>query len=283
MDRLDVANFHQVAHRWIERAKKEIGEDCLADARAENPMGDEHDQLMPLALANAIYSLGPMYDAIIVDEGQDFGDDYWMPIEMLLTSLEDGLLYVFLDENQDIYTRSGHIPISLEPIVLDKNCRMTAAIHRAAYRHYRGVEVKASEIEGVPVEVVNADQRDRQAKSIASLITRLVAEEHIPPHHIAVLICDHDRKKDYERALQDLPIPGTVKLSNLEGYGEGVLTVDTVRRFKGLERPVIILWGFDHCDAEMHREIIYVGMSRATSVLYLVGSKAASSSLFQEN
>ena len=104
---LDVASFHQVCNAWITRAKKETGRDLLSEARRDYPRSSEFDQLMPLALANAIDLLGPAYDAVVVDEGQDFGDDFWLPTEMLLKDLENGLLYVFLDENQDIYHRSG--------------------------------------------------------------------------------------------------------------------------------------------------------------------------------
>jgi hypothetical protein len=275
VENLDVATFHQVCHRWLERARKELGEDCLADARSRHPGANEHDQLMPIAFADAIYGLGADYDAIIVDEAQDFGDEYWMPLEMLLKDLENGLLYVFLDENQDIYSRSGEIPIKGDPVVLDRNCRTSAAIHRAAYRHYRGAEVVASDIEGVPVEVVTAGDVDRQAKSISAIVTRLVAEERVAPHHIGILVCNHAGKLEYERALKKHPFPKAVTLDHLEGYREGSITVDTVRRFKGLERQVIILWGFDHADPEADRETLYVGMSRATSALYLVGTQQA--------
>lgn len=278
-ENLDVASFHQICNRWLERARKERGEDCLAEARSRHPGADEYDHLMPIALADAIYGLGPAYDAIIVDEAQDFGDEYWMPIEMFLNDIENGLLYVFLDENQDIYSRSGEIPIKGDPVMLDRNCRTSAAIHRAAYRHYRGAEVVASDIEGVPVEVVPAGDLDRQAKSISAIVTRLVAQERVAPHHIAILVCDHANKLVYERALRKHTFPNLVSLDHLEGYREGSVTVDTVRRFKGLERQVIILWGFDHANPETDREILYVGMSRATSALYLVGTQPACVSL----
>jgi hypothetical protein len=272
---LDVATFHQVCHRWIERARAETGEDALADAWREHPNANEHDQVMPLALANAICGLGPLYDAVVVDEAQDFGDEYWMPIEMLLNDLEASMLYVFLDENQDVYLRSGQIPIPGEPLVLDRNCRTSAAIHRAAYRHYRGSEVLPSDIEGVAVETVFAAGVDRQARSVAALITRLVAEERVAPHDIAVLICDSGARISCEKALSTLPIPAVATLGRLEDYREGSLTVDTVRRFKGLERSVVILWGFEETDPDRDRETIYVGMSRATSALYLIGSRGA--------
>ena len=36
------------------------------------------------------------YDAILVDEGQDFRELWWYIIEAALTSVEHGILYIFL-------------------------------------------------------------------------------------------------------------------------------------------------------------------------------------------
>ncbi len=274
---LDVASFHQVCSAWIARAKRDIGRDLLAEARRDYPRANEFDHLMPLALANAIDLLGPDYDAVVVDEAQDFGDDFWLPTEMLLKDLENGLLYVFLDENQDIYRRSAGIPIPGEPMVLDQNCRNTGAVHRMAYRHYRGTAVTASPIEGVEVTALFANGTDSQAKSIGALLTRLIVDERLSAHDIGVLICDGVMKELHERALQALPLPKPVKFGRLEDYGPNVVTVDTVARFKGLEREVVILWGLDNADLERDRETLYVGMSRAKSALYICGSRDACS------
>ena len=40
--------------------------------------------------------------------------------------------------------------------------------------------------------------------------------------------------------------------------------------FKGLESPVVILWGLDTIDLARCEELLYVGMSRAKSLLLLV-------------
>lgn len=269
---LDVATFHQVCDRWIRKAKLETGRDLMLEAKRNYPTAGEFDQLMPIALANSIDALGPAYDAIVVDEAQDFGDEYWMPIEMLLTNLGQGMLYVFLDENQDIYRRSASIPISGEPMLLDKNCRNTGAIHGAAYRHYRGTLVQPPEIVGVEVETIHVNGIDKQARSIGALVTRLVAEEKVPPHDLAILMCEGTQKSACESTLRTVPIPRQAIFGRLEDYREGVVTVDTVARFKGLERDVIILWAFE---ATCDRETLYVGMSRAKSVLYLCGTKEA--------
>ena len=272
---LDVATFHQVCHRWIDRVKIKTGQDLLAEARADLPGAQEFDHHMPMALARAVDALGPTYDAIVVDEAQDFGDEYWLPVEMLLTRPDEAMLYVFLDENQDIYRRSANIPISSEPMVLDRNCRNTDAIHAAAYSHYRGAAVKPPEIVGVRVDRLLAADMEKQAKSIGALVTKLVVDEDVPPHQIAILLCDASDRPARERAIQKLPIPAAVKLGRVEDFGPGRLTVDTVARFKGLERAVIILWAFDNCDITRDRETLYVGMSRAKSVLFVCGSREA--------
>lgn len=270
---LDVATFHQVCRRWIDRVKAKTGRDLLAEARGALPRGGEFDQHMPLALANAVDVLGPLYDAIVVDEAQDFGDEFWLPIEMLLTRPDEGMLYVFLDENQDIYRRSADIPVAAEPMMLDRNCRNTDAIHAAAYHHYRGAPVQSSKVAGVAVEALVASTIEKQGELIGRTISRLVVEEAVKPHEIAVLLCNAADRPLRERTLQKLPLPAAVRLGRLEDYGPGSLTVDTVARFKGLERSVVILWAFEGADLNAARETLYVGMSRAKSMLYVCGSR----------
>jgi hypothetical protein len=69
-------------------------------------------------------------------------------------------------------------------------------------------------------------------------------------------------------------------MGRIEDYGPNGLTVDTVARFKGLERAVTILWEFGDCDLERDRETLYVGLSRAKSLLYLCGTKEAIAAKF---
>lgn len=272
---LEVASFHQLCYRWIERVKVERGRDLVAELRRDYPSDDLFSILQPIALAIALDIFGPVYDAVIVDEAQDFGDEFWMPIEMLLTKPDEALLYVFLDENQNIYGRSAAIPISGEPMVLDRNCRNTGPIHTAAYRYYEGAKVEAPKIIGVDPEFLVATGIEKQARAISSLITRLVSEEKVAPHEIAVLLCDTTDRDLRERALVGMPIPRSAKFGKMEAYGIGSITVESVARFKGLERAIIILWAFENCSPIRDREILYVGLSRAKSLLYLCGPQEA--------
>lgn len=277
---LDVASFHQVCDLWTRRVLAETGTDLLAEARRAYPGADHYNELLPIALSSAIDHSGGIYDAIIVDEAQDFADDFWLPVEMLLTDHESGLLYVFLDENQDIYSRSASIPVLGEPLVLDRNCRNTAAIHDSAYRHYRGGPVQRPAIIGSPVEILAAPTLELQARQIGQLVTRLTQTEGIAAHDIAVLLCIAKNRETCERFLLQCGLPKSIRMGRIEDYGPNGLTVDTVARFKGLERAVTILWEFGDCDLERDRETLYVGLSRAKSLLYLCGTKEAIAAKF---
>src|SRR5690606_28763865 len=74
---------------------------------------------------------GEKYDAVIVDEAQDFADDWWQPVLKALRDEEEGGLYVYSDENQRIFARFGRPPVQLVPLVLDHNLRNTRQIHDA--------------------------------------------------------------------------------------------------------------------------------------------------------
>lgn len=48
------------------------------------------------------------YDAIVVDEGQDFMPDWWPCLDEALKDGREGALYAFYDPNQDIYEGGPH-------------------------------------------------------------------------------------------------------------------------------------------------------------------------------
>ncbi|MNC57796.1 hypothetical protein D3C75_1074790 [compost metagenome] len=48
--------------------------------------------------------------------------------------------------------------------------------------------------------------------------------------------------------------------------------MDTVARFKGLEAQAVVLWVGDDVVDEAHWETLYVGTTRAKSLLNFVGS-----------
>jgi superfamily I DNA/RNA helicase len=51
--------------------------------------------------------------------------------------------------------------------------------------------------------------------------------------------------------------------------------LETVNRFKGLESQIIFLWGLDGLDLRANEELLYVGLSRAKSLLIIYGTPTA--------
>lgn len=269
---LDVMSFHQLCHRQVERGRQASGRDLLTEAKVTYPGKDLYDVQLPNAFAYSLDILPDRYDAIVCDEGQDFREEFWVPLELLLSDYEQSPLYVFYDDNQNIYARAGTFPIQDEPFTLTTNCRNTAPIHVAAYKHYKGVPVSPPDIEGDEVQFDASPGRDAQAAKISARIVDLVARQGVAPSDITVLIADALRKSDYYATLRRLPLPKPAIWLEEGIRGGNSVLIDTIQRFKGLESPVVILWGLDTIDLARSEELLYVGMSRAKSLLVVAGT-----------
>jgi hypothetical protein len=76
-------------------------------------------------------SLGGLFDAVIVDEGQDFIESWWEVAKSCLKDPEAGIFYIFFDDNQAIYPTYGTrlaYPVSGLPYALTQNCRNAGEI-----------------------------------------------------------------------------------------------------------------------------------------------------------
>lgn len=278
--RITVLTFHQLCERRVAAARAETARDLLKEAQNAYPgHSDKHlfDVQMPYALALSNEVLAEKFDALVVDEAQDFSDDYWFAVEELLQDPSDGALYIFIDENQALYRRHGNLPVEGEPFHLTANCRNTAPIHRAGYAFYRGPAVDEPDLPGQDVHRVAIEGDVAQADGIANIIKGLLAEG-VRSEDITVLLAKRPKAR-LHALLQAHRLPaGTAWSIETAGQRNSVL-VDTVSRFKGLESPVVILWLGDETVTAEEWEVVYVGTTRAKSLLHVVGSTRALSAL----
>ncbi len=271
-DNLEVMSFHQLCHRQVARADSASGRELLSEAKVTYPGRDLFDVQLPNALAYSVDVLPERYEAIICDEGQDFREEYWVPLELLLEDFEESPLYVFFDDNQNLYSRASTFPIMAEPHSLTTNCRNTVQIHEAAYARYRGAPVSPPDNEGPEVVFERARNVSEQAKRIGARVVDLVAGEQVSPGDIVVLVADAPKKADHYGLLRRLPIPRPARWLEEGVRGKDTVLMETVARFKGLEAAVVILWGLDGVEWARSEELLYVGISRAKSLLVVVGS-----------
>lgn len=267
-----VMSFHQLSDLFTRRAKRLTGRDLLEEAKATNPTHDKYEVHFPHALALATECVPDRYDAIIVDEAQDFGEEYWLPVELLLRDEAESALFLFYDHNQAVYRRVSSFPITDEPFLLTRNCRNTRPIHEAAYQYYEGERTEPPTIAGEEVSVLSAHSRGGQAKRLHAHLVSLLDHERVRPEDIAVLVPSRGHH-EYYQALEGRPLPAGRSWA-IEEYGiDGGVRVETVHRFKGLEATVVYLWGVDSFSPEADIETLYVTLSRAKSRLILVGDE----------
>jgi hypothetical protein len=269
-ENLHVMTFHQLCEWRAGIVLKETGRDLLAEAHAIYVGADRYETHLPHALAVSTDVLHDTYDAMIVDEGQDFSDDYWLPLELLLADPEKSPLYVFYDQNQAVYRETRNFPIAEAPFVLTVNCRNTRNIHEAAYRYYEGEITEPCEIDGAPIKSLTAPTIIEQARLIASEIRPLIGHHRLQASQIVVLVTSALKHSMYD-ALRAQSLPAGIRWAVEDHCAKNCVVVDTVGRFKGLESAVVFLWFSADLDPAEDAKIIYVGTSRAKSMLYVVG------------
>jgi Nuclease-related domain/UvrD-like helicase C-terminal domain/AAA domain len=270
LENIDVMSFHQLCSRQVDKVKRQSNRDLIYEAKVTYPGKNLYDVHFPNALAYSLEVLEDRYEAIVCDEGQDFREEYWVPLELLLSDYDKSPFYVFYDDNQNIYARAGTFPIQDEPFNLTTNCRNTKQIHNLAYSHYKGVPVDPPDNDGDDVQFECVNGIEAQAKKINARIVDLIARESVSSGDIVVLIGDALHKIDYYERLKKLPLPKPVVWAEESHQHENSVLLDTIQRFKGLESAVVILWGLDGLDLKGSEELLYVGMSRAKSMLIVV-------------
>jgi hypothetical protein len=259
---IDVATFHQVCAQMAKEAGIELPPE---DAEPGSPYFEHR---LPEALAEAAARLGPRYDAIVLDEAQDFREWWWPALLSLHTDPDAGPLYVFADDNQNLY--GGALPVEEEdrvgPIAL--NLRNTKRIGEFVSVFYRGdQEPVARGPEGDPVQILGYDDDEGLARLLAVVLANLVEEEHVPLEDIVVLTPSGTEKSR-------LRSRGTVDGYRLsESVEPGTVLATSVHAFKGLERPVVILAELGDKHPEDLRQYLYVGGSRARNHLVVLATE----------
>jgi hypothetical protein len=69
------------------------------------------------------------FDAVIIDEGQDFQDEWWLVVESALKEPKSGsILYIFHDNNQQLTPKNLKYPVEVSEHTLSQNCRNAGKI-----------------------------------------------------------------------------------------------------------------------------------------------------------
>lgn len=255
-DNLKISHFHSLCVELAEQYHR--GEDL----RGVSKFSDKCAEVL-IDLAEADDEL--RWDSIVIDEAQDWDPAWWVAIEAILG--ENGKLTVFGDTNQLLYA-NRQIPlkdIQAVPLRLDRNLRNTQEIHHAAARHYSGHEIIADGPEGPEVIWQECTEDGECLTTAYAELKRLVFEEEVRADDVAVLLADGELVSKFEKLNRS-----SLEMVRAEKLRDEAVIVDTVRRFKGLERPVIIVVLPEN--SFQLGPMSYVAFSRAAALLLVIGT-----------
>ncbi|AEH47524.1 3'-5' exonuclease [Parageobacillus thermoglucosidasius] len=249
----------------------------------------------------------PTYDAILVDEGQDFSSDWLALISKLLNPETQSLLLVE-DRAQTIYRRKRSyaqdtgLNFQGRSKILTINYRNTAQIVKFAWDFYRTHSVLKNKVahrefegeiiapqstrrKGPEPVILKADHFATEMKEVAKQIQMLHNEKKVPYSEILILYrVKRTHLQDIigviKRALEKEQIPyywltenETAKRTFLRD--DDKVKVSTIESSKGLDFQAVFIVNIDNMpfsleeDKEREVSLLYIGMTRAKEYLYL--------------
>lgn len=226
------------------------------------------DDILPRQLETSAEQAGLQFDAVVVDEGQDFASDWWVTLQLLLADPDESPFYVFADTQQAIYRSGWAPPFDGPSFELFVNCRNTLPIARRVASVF-GSEVSARGIEGPDAVWHQIDDFGEIGEAFRKSIHAVVKEHGVPPSDIAVL--------SNSRAVVDLLRARRIGNLTLGPIGDADLVAETIHRFKGLEAPAVVL--IIDPTTSIDPPLLYIGSSRARAYLHVISDSAAASLL----
>lgn len=233
----------------------------------------------PDLLLNSINKINEedKYDAIIVDEGQDFSEDIWVSLEECLKN-ENSIFYIFYDDNQMLYHKNPVFPINLNSFSLTENIRNTKAIYEKALKFYKNKDSKLPKSVGPvgrSVEKFYYSENNELKKLLKNILNRFIDSEKIKKEDIVILT---PRNINDSILYNNIDIHGYTFSPNLNETSPSskVIYFNSIYDFKGLERKIVIIIELDEnlLTKDNYKELCYVGLSRAKNHMILFGTKS---------
>jgi hypothetical protein len=259
VENLTVATFHELADVLSQRTR--------AVQFPDDPDQEFWDEGAADLLLQAIEATAARYDALIVDEAQDFRETWWLPVRELIGP--GGYFYVFYDPEQNVYDTNLE-PIEDLPthVPLTTNCRTTTRIREFAENLVDLGNISDAKhlAEGEPVETFDFEAREEQIEILEEIVRHLKQDVGLSSSEI-VLLSPFTREKS---VLGDRLAGYHIQPFSLELPPEDTLHYSTILGYKGMDAPAVVVFDViaDHVASQDAH--VYVGCSRAKNLLFIV-------------
>ncbi len=275
-ENLTICNYHSLAHRFCDMAGEEF------NPKTYGRKGEFWNSIAPEKLIDAAEHISEdqKFDAVVVDEGQDFRELWWMSLECVYRCPpDDRCFYVFFDPNQNLYVRNNwNLPDELKgkEITLRENCRNSAQIaeHCASLV---GISFESSirPMKSLAELKIYQEKNVRQAFSRAGNIVRKLCVSTAGPlsySQVVVLAPKYstiagDIYQQWPNGFKSVPVTQDPEQWQ---KNQGVLII-TAHSFKGLEAEAVIMIAKSLPRKRSNDHVVnYVGRSRAKHILRVI-------------
>ena len=225
-----------------------------------------YSKVLPERVMDSFYSEDAKYDAIIVDEGQDFGDERIFALYELLKDNDTSQWLYFGDNKQDLYGQGTNETLGAEVTFrLYHNCRNTERINAATNKVCSGVVKPMPGVPNGELPHVSICKVDSMAQKAWYLVNELSADGGaviLSPYKLENSCMDTSRKAYGLNLTEDISKLGE----------PGFVFYSTIKSFKGLEARHVV---FIHADEPgknpaLTKEDLYVAFTRATARLDII-------------
>jgi hypothetical protein len=267
------AYFQRVTATWSRKERPSyvgtfhaLGIDEWGAAQSVNGDDDsryweEHLPVQMQKLATDL-PLGKRFDAIVVDEAQDFADAWWLAVLAALKDRDEGRLTIMSDDGQRVFARYGGVPECQAVPSLEKNLRNSRQI-ADTFQSLARTRMRNLGGDGQNVRFVECPAA--QAVEVADGEVDELLGEGWRPQDVALLTIGSRHPEQVQR--QD--VGQTEYWASF--WDDDQVFYGHVLGFKGLERSAVVLALNEAEPAECARERLYVGLSRARDYLVVCG------------
>jgi len=206
------------------------------------------------------------FDTLIIDEAQDFSEEYWDFFELLVNE-NKAKWAIFYDVKQNLTHENWKEPeyLNTAPLILNTVIRCTRQI-ADKYKKIFGDDTKHFGASGMKPELVPIEDGSwsNVNKEINSILKDIYKQDPKLIKNTTILL-PHREDKEH------------IKISSVETEIDSV-SIYSIGQFKGLESDIIILAVpnkqeliSDYVDDP--KKLLYIGLSRAKTSLYFICNK----------
>ena len=292
---ITISTFHGWIRHYIlstNNGFSRIYKEAEKKAEKEGKFDDFFHDFAPNIFLQMLESLGEnkvLYDAILIDEAQDFEEEWFKAVIEVLNPNANSLL-ITCDGLQGIYDRnkfhwsdvgiqargrvkkfekSYRVPIEIG-ILAQKSLPTKLRDLLDKYDEYISTKEFVGD-HGI-IEIIVSNSRDEEYKKLVNKILRMLKQ----PQEILVLFKYNMAKINYQHPFFKLLTKSDVEWKELKdhNYETPGLVIGTIHGSKGLECDTIIIPEVNTFSTNSERQLLYVGITRSRKKLVLSAHKS---------